>query len=333
MGLILRDEVPILSDMDRLLKSRRVLIVSEDPIHKTQEELEKQGANVMSVSSKSQAILSIRQFHPEIVLLEQMSVNDLESLMAIKIEDIDIIFISKNTNPKFISQILERGAVDYICKPYSLVELISRVRIRFRTKAFIEDLKKENHKLYKLSQTDDLTGLFNMRSMFERIDRELRRSATIGCQVACFMMDMDFFKNINDGNDHLFGSFVLKEVGRLLKENLRSSDFAARYGGDEFLVVLSGTNAEGVKSFTERFCDIVRSHIFQNELEAKHVSTSIGYAITCPGDVSMTSKSLVKLADDALYKAKRMGRDCVFGYSALECAERLKDLSNLLKSA
>ncbi len=316
--------------MDRLLKDRRILIVSENP-NEMKADLEKQGAHVLSECCEKKAILSIRKFHPQMVLLEQTT--GLEAVSAIKPEDVDVIFISKNTDPEFVSQVLEQGAVDYIYKPYSLTELISRVRVRFRTRDLMNNIKRENRKLYKLSQTDDLTGLFNMRSMFERIDKELRRSAKTGSQVACFMMDMDFFKNVNDGHDHLFGSFVLKEVGRLLKENLRTSDLAARYGGDEFLVVIPNANAEGIKGFTERFCDIIRKHTFQSELEAKHVSTSIGYAITCPGDVSMMSRQLVKLADDALYKAKRMGRDRVFGYSEEECVQRLKDLSKPLKAA
>lgn len=315
--------------MNELLKNRRILIVSADS-YIIKEDLEKQGACVLSASSDRQAVSSIRKFHPEIILLEQAILGGLEIMMAI---DADVIFISENTDPEFISQILDQGAVDYIRKPYSSLELISRICVRFRERMFIEKLKKENHRLYKLSQTDDLTGLFNMRSMFKRIDRELKRSVKTKSQVACFMMDMDFFKNINDGNDHLFGSFVLKEVGRLLKENLRSSDFAARYGGDEFLVVIPNTNVDGVKGFTERFCDIIRKHNFKNELEAKRTSTSIGYAITRPGNPDLTAKQLVKLADDALYKAKRTGRDRVFGYSEYECVQRLKDLSKPLKVA
>ena len=88
-----------------------------------------------------------------------------------------------------------------------------------------------------------------MRSIYQKIDTEIKRAKRFSRSVGVIMMDMDNFKTVNDNHDHLFGSFVLSEVGKIIRANIRSVDFGARYGGDEFLVTLSETSLEGAKHF------------------------------------------------------------------------------------
>ncbi len=124
---------------------------------------------------------------------------------------------------------------------------------------------------------------------------------------------MDHFKSVNDDHDHLFGSFVLQEMGKILKQNLREIDFAARYGGDEFLIVLTDTDASGVETVLERIRLAVQDHIFANDKDRMRLTVSIGYALLSNMD-SNDARSLIRKADDALYLSKKSGRNKVSSY-------------------
>jgi diguanylate cyclase (GGDEF)-like protein len=116
---------------------------------------------------------------------------------------------------------------------------------------------------------------------------------------------------VNDEHDHLFGSFVIMEVGRIIRENIRKVDFAARYGGDEYLVVLTEINLEGATTFAERLRTKIADSPFQNEFFKVQLTASIGLAIVHPLEVDVDARSLVRYADRALYNAKSEGRNRV----------------------
>lgn len=164
-----------------------------------------------------------------------------------------------------------------------------------------------------LIDIDDLTGLYNMRSMFEKLEAELIRGNQFDHSTAVVMIDMDHFKSVNDSNDHLFGSFVLGEMGKMLKEMVREVDFAARYGGDEFMVVLPNTTQKGVEAFCERVRAKIESHEFKNEHYQIKLTASFGYALCKPGAQGLSSKCLIRVADFALYNSKKEGRNRVSG--------------------
>jgi len=198
------------------------------------------------------------------------------------------------------------------------MELLARVRCQLRIKDLHDELKSANDKLQELVDIDDLTGLFNMRSLYKKLDHELDRALRYNRSVCTVMMDMDHFKDVNDQNDHLFGSYVLAEVGRIIYDNIRKVDFAARYGGDEFLIVLTEIDVQGALKFTERLRGIIENHEFKNEEYQKHLTSSIGFAITAPGSREVDAKALVRYADRALYEAKECGRNCVKYYNFAE---------------
>lgn len=133
------------------------------------------------------------------------------------------------------------------------------------------------------------------------------------------MMDMDDFKSVNDQNDHLFGSYVLSEVGKILRENIRKIDFASHYGGDEFLMIITDTGLMGSLTFAERIRSLVKRKIFSNDGCSIRLTASLGLAVIGEKQVGIDSKTLIKYADKALYKAKDEGREFF-----LFC----KDLSN-----
>jgi two-component system, cell cycle response regulator len=312
-------------------RPRRVLVVDDDleNCKLIEEALVKEGFAVRTVLSGKAALTSMEEWSPQLVLLDQdmPGMTGLETLRMFRKNhyDVDVMFISANLSPQMVSDALEAGADDYIRKPFSFREMVSRVKVRFRIRDLREDLQGANQKLFELSQRDDLTGLYNMRSMYERVDHEIRRSKRTGKHVACVMMDMDYFKTVNDGHDHLFGSFVLKEVGALIHNSIREVDFAARYGGDEFLVVLNDTDEAGTEIFTERLRHAVQNHFFTDGRDGIKLTISIGFAVSTSGGES-TARDLVRIADHALYEAKELGRNRVFGFGPDQVLQRLGQL-------
>jgi diguanylate cyclase (GGDEF)-like protein len=179
-------------------------------------------------------------------------------------------------------------------------------------------LATANRRLEKLVDIDDLTGLYNMRSVYQKLESEIGRAKRFNRAVAVVMMDMDDFKDVNDSNDHLFGSFVLSEVGKIILANIRGVDFGARYGGDEFLIALSEASVEGASLFAERLRKAIDSHVFSRDGASLKRTASIGVAVTEPALQKVDAKTLVRCADHAMYEAKRSGKNCVRSHDMSE---------------
>lgn len=223
------------------------------------------------------------------------------------------MFLSTESSTEAIIEVLDSGADDFIIKPFVPLELLARIRSQMRIRELHEQLLVANGQLQELVDIDDLTGLFNMRSLYQKLDFEIERSKRFKRDVTVVMMDMDHFKSVNDGHDHLFGSFVISEVGKIIKSCTRNVDIPARYGGDEFLMVLTETDHEGAVIFCERLREAVQTREFVSGSDRIWLTTSIGVATTIPGE-KITSKELVRRADHSLYDAKRSGRNKVCYY-------------------
>jgi diguanylate cyclase (GGDEF)-like protein len=172
-----------------------------------------------------------------------------------------------------------------------------------------ETLKKKNAELEKLSTTDSLTGLPNRRQLMEVLEIEGRRNRRHQRPLSILMLDVDRFKKLNDTHGHLAGDEVLKKLARVLKQEIRDVDHAARYGGEEFVIMLPDTNIDGAWDVGER----IRARIEQEKLAfdgtEMNVTASIGIA-SCPME-GEAAEVLIGRADEALYEAKRAGRNRV----------------------
>lgn len=308
-------------------KKRKLLVVDDDETHRTLvgKALEFEGYQVRTADSGEVALSLIEQWRPHLILLDidMSGLNGLETLGKLRIrqdEYISVIFVSAKSQTDDVIRGLDAGADDYICKPFAVLELLSRVRSQLRIKDLHDNLKKANDRLQELVDTDDLTGLFNMRSLYKSLDAELDRARRYNRTVGVIMMDLDHFKRANDENDHLFGSFVLAQVGRIIRDNIRKVDFAARYGGDEFLLVLTEIARDGAATFANRLRERIEQTEFKNDLHAIHLSASIGLAVVNPNERQVDARSLVRYADRALYLAKERGRNRVevFDFATLK---------------
>lgn len=296
---------------------RKILAVDDDPesLRIVKKALEWDGYQIETAVSGEEAITKIMKWAPNLVLLDvsMPGLNGIQTLQFLRSspEYISTIFLSGQSNTEDVIRGLDAGADDYICKPFNPVELLARIRTHLRIKDIRDELARANARLKELVDIDDLTGLFNMRSLYQKLDFELERAARYQRSIAVIMMDMDHFKTVNDENDHLFGSFVLTQVGKIIRENMRKVDFAARYGGDEFLIVLTEINHKGAMIFAERLQQVISKFEFKNDRHQKSLTASLGMAITVPGTRNADARSVVRAADKALYRAKELGRNRV----------------------
>jgi two-component system cell cycle response regulator len=153
--------------------------------------------------------------------------------------------------------------------------------------------------------------VYNYRFLKMALKRELKRSTRFGQELGLVMLDVDNLKGYNDRNGHLRGSYLLREMAALLARQVRSFDLIAKYGGDEFTLILPQTGLEGSVAVAERMRRAVEEHAFPLE-DAGVITISLGVA-TCPRDAE-DGQTLLRTADQALYVAKRQGRNRVLTY-------------------
>lgn len=184
--------------------------------------------------------------------------------------------------------------------------------------AMLDEFEAEfQERLHQMTQRDELTGLRSRRSLFADLDREIaQRSRNASPQpLSVIMMDLDFFKKVNDGRGHLVGSHTIRDVGHIIRDVAGSADLAARYGGEEYLAYIVGAKELGYE-IAERIRTTVEAHPFQASTsdlsQTMYITISMGVA-TFPED-GVTALDLVQKADQALFRAKLSGRNqtCIY---------------------
>lgn len=162
-----------------------------------------------------------------------------------------------------------------------------------------------------LAITDGLTGIFNRRHIMTRFNEEFERARRLKKDMGCIMIDIDKFKSINDEFGHLVGDEVLREVSARIKNSIRIYDVFGRYGGEEFLIVLTDTDFDNTRSLAERIRENVKADIFLAADMPLHIHITISLGIACMTDGDNSIDDIIMRADKGLYKAKNSGRDKV----------------------
>ncbi len=246
---------------------------------------------------------------PDAILLDIMmpEMDGFEVCRALK-NDFDtkyipIIMVTAKTEGSDLKKALELGAFDYIKKPIDEVEVIARVQSALR-------YKLQQDMLREMASKDGLTGVFNHALLIELFEKELNKQERNGGNISFVMLDIDFFKKVNDTYGHTSGDMILKGLSGILTDSIRNSDIVGRYGGEEFSIVLPEINAENAYRLCERIRQAVESYRFSIGKEEIKITVSMGIYFKASND-TINSQDMMKRADEALYKAKQNGRNKV----------------------
>jgi diguanylate cyclase (GGDEF)-like protein len=227
-----------------------------------------------------------------------------------ELRDIPVLLLTSHNELETKIRGLEQGASDYLTKPFSPEELLARVKIHLKIKMLQDHLKESNLRLLQISLTDPLTELNNRRHLMDTLEKEFERCQRSNHPCAFLMIDLDHFKRVNDTYGHQQGDEVLQATAREIKRQLRQYDTAARFGGEEFALLLPETTPEDALMVAERLRKSISDIKFSGSISELTITTSIGIA-TLPDNNIDSIEDLIRLADDALYTAKGNGRNRV----------------------
>lgn len=252
---------------------------------------------------------------PDLFILDIM-MPDLDGISLAKLirnekkyDKSSIVFATAKNAEDSLEACFEAGAQDFVNKPISVIELKYRIRNIFIVQNFIKDLVNKNENLTLTSMKDGLTEIYNRSYLDSRLSQEFSKCRRYQHKLCLLMLDIDFFKNINDTHGHPLGDEVLKAIAKLLQETVRASDIVARYGGEEFTILMPGTDMSNAKTLAERIRDAVVQTKLVSSMPDLDVTVSIGVS-EFTSELS-SAQELLERADKALYEAKDAGRNCV----------------------
>jgi diguanylate cyclase (GGDEF)-like protein len=305
--------------------SPTILLAEDDPVTRMlmTRFLKKAGYEVDAVGNGSDALDRMtKRYYPMLVTDWEMPEMDGVTLCkAVRNLQLDgyvyaLLLTARDAKEHIIAG-LEAGADDYLIKPVHEPELIARLNAGRRILNLEHSLRVANQRNRILSITDALTGSYNRRYLMEQLPRELERCRRYAYPLAVLMCDIDHFKQINDARGHAAGDDVLQQFAARAQRTLRSnSDWVSRYGGEEFMIVLPETSYEGAVSVAEKIRALTAATPFATRGGDVHITASFGVASTGPSgpDITLKVDTLIRTADECLYRSKQEGRDRTFGH-------------------
>jgi two-component system cell cycle response regulator len=225
--------------------------------------------------------------------------------------NLPMLAISEADNNTRLVRGLEIGVNDYLLRPVDRNELLARVRTQIRKKRFSERLRDNAQKSIELAITDALTSLYNRRYMESHLSTLIDQAIGRGKPLSVLIVDIDYFKAINDTHGHDAGDDVLREFALRIRKSIRGIDLACRYGGEEFVVVMPETDLAVATMVAERLRRRIATEAFKIEQGQKTVDVTISIGIAALNDAKDNAATVLKRADQALYRAKREGRNRV----------------------
>lgn len=296
----------------------KILIVDDDPIQcKMIERALAKGNHEVVIRESAEAAKQVLQADLAHFVISDWMMPDLDGPSFVRwIREapiagyVYVMLLTSRESPDDIQAGLNAGADDYIKKPFNVPELLARVAVGERILRLEEGLRNASGQLEQLIRVDELTGLMNRRAIHEAGRQEIARSRRGGQPISLLFLDLDKFKQINDTYGHTAGDEVLKLVARLIQSKTRAYDHIGRWAGDEFILLLPGTNEEQARLIARRIMEAFEGQTFNLPGgERIRLRASIGAWTAAPevGD-QLDIDALVQAAEDAMYKAKPAGK-------------------------
>jgi two-component system cell cycle response regulator len=230
--------------------------------------------------------------------------------------NVSVLAISEGDSNARLVQGLEIGINDYLMRPIDKNELLARVRTQIRKKRYTERLRDNVQMSIELAITDPLTGLYNRRYMESHLGSLLEQAVSRSKPLTVLVIDIDYFKAINDTHGHDAGDDVLREFATRVKKSIRGIDLACRYGGEEFVIVMPETDMAVAALVAERIRRRIAGEPFAIEQGARAIDVTLSIGLAALGSMEDTGATILKRADQALYRAKRDGRNRVVADAA-----------------
>ncbi|MBI2981037.1 MAG: GGDEF domain-containing response regulator, partial [Deltaproteobacteria bacterium] len=262
--------------------------------------------------STGQAIDSIKNQKIDLVFSDHFppEVNAIRLLQTLREREneLPVVLLTRLNHLPFVREAFRLGASDYFLKEelpaVSLADVISLTLERNRVRS---ESSQTWQQLEEKANRDSLTGLYNRHFLIEALGKEFLRTRRYGRPLCFMIIDLDGFKAINDNCGHQKGDQILAAIGRLLGKSVRDVDIVARFGGDEFVLLLPETELKAATRISNRILDEIRRNPFLDGKRIFPLSASIG--ISCLHPSHQNPMELIKEADKALYSAKRRGRN------------------------
>jgi two-component system cell cycle response regulator len=294
--ILLVDDRPALSDrMQEMLASEHTVAIERDP---------------------TEALFHAAEGSYDLVIVAI----DLENFDGLRLcsqlrslertRNVPVLAIADADNNTRLVRALEIGVNDYLVRPFDKNEILARARTQIRKKRYTERLRDNVQLSIEMAITDALTGLYNRRYMETHVGTLVDQAIARGKPLSVLVLDIDYFKSINDTHGHDAGDDVLQDFAIRIRKSIRGIDLACRYGGEEFVVVMPETDMAVATMVAERLRRRIASEPFPIQKGARtvDVTISIGIAALGPND---NAAAVIKRADQALYRAKRDGRNRV----------------------
>jgi diguanylate cyclase (GGDEF)-like protein len=296
-------------------KQARVLVADDNRLTRDRMSaiLRGQGHLVETCEDGQQAVELVGKGGIDLVLLDIMMprLSGLDACRIIKSLTAEaflpVVLVTVKTDSQSRVEGLRFGADDYIAKPFDETELCARVEAMLRIKRLHDQVAEARRRLEEASEHDALTGAYNYRHLHSRLSIEFKRAERQQTPLACALLDIDGLQSVNDRQGQAAGDALIRSTADLIRQCIRETDVLARFGGDEFIILMPGTHFAGALTVAER---LLRENQARKALAA---SFSLGIAFYPSRDVR-TKDALLRAADDALFQAKQGGgnRVCVF---------------------
>ena len=304
----------------------RILIADDDAMSRAllQATLKKLGHEVVAVADGTAAIEALlAPDAPRLAILDWMmpgatGIDVCRTIRERASSYVYTILLTARDTADDVVTGLEAGADDFLTKPFNAGELRARLRSGARVLDLLANLLEAQEALKFQATVDHLTGLWNRRMILEQLDRELNRVRHERRALTVAMVDIDRFKSINDTYGHGIGDVVLRSAATVLRSQLRAYDFVGRFGGEEFLILLPGCDADAGRMVAERIRECVANNPAPVGSGSIQVTVSVGMSVALSGEIA--PEALIEAADAALYRAKANGRNRVEQFEGLVAA-------------